>query len=76
MCKTSKTGSPKFKAGDVVCLKSGGPLMTISYIVDDYCQCRYFAHDELYEKTLSLDCIKSVSDTECQHVKWLFDFKF
>lgn len=43
-----KYDGPKFKVGDVVCLNSGGPLMTVITASDDDgdVECRWFRSQE------------------------------
>ncbi len=54
------------KVGDVVQLKSGGPLMTISYQSDNAksYECKWFHNDELKRSHFSKDSLKKVEPKE------------
>lgn len=54
----------KFKVGDVVELKSGGPAMTIHelYSSDTFCECIWFVDDQRQNGHFNVDTVKPVDD--------------
>lgn len=49
-----------FKIGDLVKLKSGGPIMTVSWIDGESCYCTFFTSDmELKEVKLQNQTLKA-----------------
>ena len=55
-------GNPKFKVGDVVQLKSGGPEMTIEGIGDEgWADCVWFSGLEAKRESFPLDALEAVS---------------
>ncbi|MCX4170686.1 MULTISPECIES: YodC family protein [Paraburkholderia] len=57
----------KFKIGDIVQLKSGGPEMTVNDIpreYSDYYICQWFAGKKLESGNFNAASLKLVSDTE------------
>ena len=54
-------GNPKFKVGDVVLLKSGGPEMTIEGIGDEgWADCVWFSGLEAKRESFPLDALEAV----------------
>ena len=54
-------GNPKFKVGDVVQLKSGGPEMTIEGIGDEgWADCVWFSGLEAKRESFPLDALEAV----------------
>lgn len=55
------------QVGDLVRLKSGGPIMTVSWVEDRYSNvgCNWFnQHDELKSATFQNDELRSVREDE------------
>ena len=50
-----------FKAGDVVQLKSGGPLMTVSEVNGSIVHCRWFVGAEEKSSSFSPEMLKAAS---------------
>ncbi|WP_283629233.1 YodC family protein [Shewanella baltica] len=48
------------KSGDVVRLKSGGPLMTVAYVEEDYgtCTCNWFNDKKLESSSFSIKTLE------------------
>lgn len=42
----TETPATTLSAGDVVCLKSGGPMLTVSSILGDLASCVWFSDEE------------------------------
>lgn len=42
----TETPAPPFAGGDVVTLKSGGPMMTVSAVLGDLASCVWFSDEE------------------------------
>ncbi|HMJ53581.1 MAG TPA: DUF2158 domain-containing protein [Polyangiaceae bacterium] len=51
-------GNSEFKAGDVVCLKSGGPSMTAGNMAVGGLLCYWFAGSELKKDTFPPEILK------------------
>ncbi len=52
-----------FKPGDIVKLKSGGPKMTVSEIIEDEeVICKWFVQDEFFEKTFEIIALTKIND--------------
>lgn len=61
----------KFKPGDLVQLKSGGPVMTIQHINSDGCFCRWFdAANLLQHATLPIETLKLYEETKPGKMSW------
>jgi len=53
----------KFKTGDLVQLKSGGPIMTVqTYASGDYLNCQWFSGTKLADGTFKEDSIQIASE--------------
>jgi len=48
----------KFKSGDCVKLKSGGPTMTVSNAKDDTIECSWFVDGTIQHSTFTPDSLK------------------
>ena len=60
-----RMGNPKFKVGDVVQLKSGGPEMTIEGIGDEgWADCVWFSGLEAKRESFPLDALQTVSNQD------------
>ena len=56
--------NPDFKAGDLVQLKSGGPVMTVAYVSPrGKADCKWFVEDMLKSDTFNLPELK-LADTQ------------
>ncbi len=51
MIRREKMSETEFKVGDVACLKSGGPEMTVSKVENDEIWVEWFYRKELNQKT-------------------------
>ncbi len=51
-----------FEVGDTVRLKSGGPLMTISWIDEDEVRCEWFVADELKSGLFQIASLEQSGD--------------
>jgi uncharacterized protein YodC (DUF2158 family) len=59
----------EFKLGDVVRLKSGGPLMTVEdtaggSLEDGQIRCQWFLRDKLHREVFQRDCLAPVGISE------------
>ncbi|MFM0695632.1 DUF2158 domain-containing protein [Paraburkholderia graminis] len=57
----------KFKRGDIVQLKSGGPEMTVNDVPDEYnyhYHCQWFAGKKLESGNFPADSLKAVTDAK------------
>jgi len=52
----------KFKEGDIVQLKSGGPKMTVEDIFDDDIMCQWFEGSKLNEGIFTQESLIKVED--------------
>lgn len=60
-----------FKPGQKVRLRSGGPVMVISKLIENECECIWAENNEIYKGTFSVECLKfsfSLMDTICELV--------
>lgn len=48
-----------FKLGDVVQLKSGGPVMTITHMKETSCECSWFKDDAAKNCTFPSDALEA-----------------
>lgn len=59
MAERTGVADEQFKPGDVVCLKSGGPLMTIATVEGQGAFCEWFTDDQqLQSRTFALTSLK------------------
>lgn len=61
----------ELKAGDTVCLKSGGPIMTVESARGEYIDCIFFHGGEMYKKTLDVAVLDKVYKDEAD--QWVVD---
>ena len=54
----------KFKEGEIVKLKSGGPKMTVQDFFDDSCRCQWFTGSELGEGIFIQESLIKVEDDQ------------
>lgn len=47
-----------FQTGDIVVLKSGGPEMTVDFIVDTDVTCNWFSDNKLHNETFNEASLK------------------
>lgn len=63
----------QFKLGDVVCLKSGGPTMTVADLTDDgYIATAWFGGSSEEPRVFQFapELLKLVTDEELKHVRF------